>query len=649
MIDRQGRVGRVTAASGGEAGFRTIRVSLLAAVVGLAAGVLAFLLLRLIGLIGNLVFFGSFSGIIRPFDLSHVGAWVIIIPALGGLVVGLMAKYGTNAIKGHGIPEAMEAVLTRQSRIPAKVAVYKPIATAIAIGTGGPFGAEGPIIQTGGAIGSLIGQAIRTTPAERKVLLACGAAAGMAATFGTPLAGVVLSIELLLFEFASRSFVPLVIASTLATSMHMLLLGTGPLFDMVPVDFGIPRNLPWYVLLGIICGLAAVGYTHLLYWAEDRFESLRVPKVLLPAIGGLGLGIIGLFAPQVLGVGYKTITAVLNNDLAVTALIVIMIAKSAALIVSLSSGTSGGLLAPMFMASAALGAVFAYAVGLIPGTDAAPGAFALAAMGAVFGAASRATFTFILFGFEITRDYNAILPLMLVGVIADIVTLRLLKTTIQTEKLARRGLKVPSDFSADPMHQVSVGEAMDPQPPTLLGATLLVDVADRLARGDTSLQRHLGILLVDEEGKLQGILTRSDIQRGLAREDGKTITAIQAGSRDLKVAYPDDTLHQASTTMLRFDIGRLAVVSRDDPGKLLGYLGRDELLSVRRRWLDEETNRQVGWLSRKRTEPEPASGRGTDQALGPGAEQRAGRARTRATEQAPRLDTEPEPEPPSRG
>lgn len=605
MIQPRGRVRGFPPASGNEAGFRTIRVSLLAAVVGLAAGVLAFLLLRLIGLVGNLVFFGTFSGVIVPFDLSRVGAWVIIIPALGGLVVGLMAKYGTPAIKGHGIPEAMEAVLTKQSRISAKVAIYKPIATAIAIGTGGPFGAEGPIIQSGGAIGSLIGQAIRTTPAERKVLLACGAAAGMAATFGTPLAGVVLAIELLLFEFASRSFVPLVIASTLATSMHMLLLGSGPLFAMKPVDFGIPGNLPWYLLLGILCGLAAVGYTHLLYWAEDRFDSLPVPRFLLPAIGGLGLGVIGLFAPHVLGVGYETITNVLNNNLAITALVVIMVAKSAALIVSLSSGTSGGLLAPMFMASAAMGGVFAYVVGLIPGIAPEPGAFALAAMGAVFGAASRATFTFILFGFEITRDFNAILPLMLVGVIADLVALRLLKTTIQTEKLARRGLNVPSDFAADPLRQITVAEAMDPNPPTVLGSTLLTEVADRLARGDEALHRHLGILLVDDEGKLAGILTRSDIQRGLARDDAKAITALQAGSRDLKVAYKQDTLHQASMTMLRFDIGRLAVVDRADPSRLVGYLGRDELLSVRRRWLDEETNQQLGWLSRKRPEREP--------------------------------------------
>ena len=264
------------------------------------------------------------------------------MPVIGGVIVGFMAKYGTAKIKGHGIPEAMEAVLINRSRIEPRVAILKPISAAIAIGTGGPFGAEGPIIQTGGAVGSLVGQVFHTTAAERKVLLACGAAAGMSATFNTPIAGVILAIELLLFEFKSRSFIPLVIASTLATAVHMQFLGAGPMFTVTSMDFGIPRALPFYLILGVICGLAAVGFSRLLYWTEDQFEKLPVDELWWPAIGALGLGIIGYFVPRVLGVGYDTISDILNANLALKLLIIVMIAKAIALVISLGSGTSGG-------------------------------------------------------------------------------------------------------------------------------------------------------------------------------------------------------------------------------------------------------------------------------------------------------------------
>jgi H+/Cl- antiporter ClcA len=263
-----------------------------------------------------------------------------------------MAKYGSSKIKGHGIPEAMEAVLFNRSRIQPRVAILKPISAAIAIGTGGPFGAEGPIIQTGGAVGSLVGQLFHTTGSERKVLLACGAAAGMSATFNTPIAGVILAIELLLFEFKSRSFIPLVIASTLATAVHMQLLGAGPMFTVKAMDFGIPHALPFYLLLGLICGVAAVGFSRLLYWTEDQFDKLPIDQLWWPAIGALGLGIIGYFVPRVLGVGYDTISDILNGSLALKLLLIVMAAKAIALVVSLGSGTSGGLLAPMFMSSA---------------------------------------------------------------------------------------------------------------------------------------------------------------------------------------------------------------------------------------------------------------------------------------------------------
>src|SRR5579862_5079954 len=339
--------------------FRMALMSFLAAGIGLLAGLIAFVLYKLIGLFTNIAFYGHFSAAFISARHNHLGLWVIPIPVIGGLIVGVMAKYGTPRIKGHGIPEAMEAVLINRSRIQPRVAILKPISAAIAIGTGGPFGAEGPIIQTGGAIGSLVGQAFHTTASERKVLLACGAAAGMSATFNTPIAGVILAIELLLFEFKARSFIPLVIASTLATAVHMQLLGAGPMFKVAAMDFGIPHALPFYLVLGIVCGLAAVGFSKLLYWTEDQFEKLPVDELWWPAIGALGLGIIGFFVPRVLGVGYDTISDILNANLALKILIVVMVAKAVALVISLGSGTSGGLLAPMFMSSAALGGAFA--------------------------------------------------------------------------------------------------------------------------------------------------------------------------------------------------------------------------------------------------------------------------------------------------
>src|SRR5579871_5170549 len=339
--------------------FRMVLMSFLAGGVGLLAGLIAFVLYKLIGLFTNIFFYHRFATNFISAQHTQIGLWIIVTPVIGGIVVGFMAKYGSPKIKGHGIPEAMEAVMFNRSRIQPRVAILKPISAAIAIGTGGPFGAEGPIIQTGGAMGSLIGQVFHTTASERKVLLACGAAAGMSATFNTPIAGVILAIELLLFEFKSRSFIPLVIASTLATAVHMQLLGAGPMFKVSAMDFGIPRALPFYLLLGLVCGLAAVAFSKLLYWVEDQFDKLPVDPLWWPAIGALGLGIIGYFVPRVLGVGYDTIGDILNANLALKLLIVVMCAKAIALVISLGSGTSGGLLAPMFMSSAALGGVFA--------------------------------------------------------------------------------------------------------------------------------------------------------------------------------------------------------------------------------------------------------------------------------------------------
>ncbi len=581
-----------------QAQFRIVLVSFLSGAIGLVAGVVAFLLYKLIGLFTNLFFYHHWDTSFTSARLNHLGLWVIVTPVIGGIIVGFMAKYGTSKIKGHGIPEAMEAVLVNRSRIQPRVAILKPISAAIAIGTGGPFGAEGPIIQTGGAVGSLVGQVFHTTASERKVLLACGAAAGMSATFNTPIAGVILAIELLLFEFKSRSFIPLVIASTLATAVHMQLLGAGPMFTVAAMDFGIPRALPFYLLLGVICGLAAVGFSKLLYWVEDQFEKLPVDELWWPAIGALGLGIIGYFVPRVLGVGYDTISDVLNGQLALKLLLIVMIAKAAALVISLGSGTSGGLLAPMFMSSAALGGVFALVVNrLFPSANLAAGAFALVAMGAVFGAASRATFAFIIFAFEITRDYNAVLPLMLVSVIADGVAMLFMPTSsIMTEKLARRGLRIHQDYETDVLQQVAVAETMDRDVPTIGASMRLDELAEKIAMHDPAVSHHQGLFIVDEEGKLAGIITRGDVLRALDEHPSGTLSVLEAGSHDMIVTFSDELISEASNKMLQNDIGRLPVVERSDHRKLVGYLGRQGVMAARLRRLHEEHVREPGWI-----------------------------------------------------
>ncbi len=584
-----------------DASFRTGMVSLLAALIGIMAGIIAYLLYNLIGLFTNIFFYHRVSFAFVSARENHLGLWVIVTPVIGGIIVGIMARYGSDKIRGHGIPEAMEAVLVNRSRIAPKVAILKPISAAIAIGTGGPFGAEGPIIQTGGAVGSLVGQAMHTTAAERKVLLACGAAAGMAATFSTPIAGVILAIELLLFEFKSRSFIPLVIASTLATSVHFRLMGRGPMFQVGVLDFGLPHALPFYLALGVLCGAAALGFSNALYWVEDQFEKLPIHDMWWPAIGALGLGIIGYFVPRVLGVGYDTISDILNAKMLLGTLLAVMIFKSAALVISLGSGTSGGLLAPMFMASAAMGSVFAIVVDKIwPAANLAPGAFALVAMGAVFGAASRAAFTFIIFAFEITRDYNSVLPLMLVTVIADAIAVRYAKNSIMTEKLARRGLHIHQDYEPDVFQQVTVGEVMAKEFDTVPVDMPVGELADRITKHDPAVTHHQGVFIVDKEGRLAGIITRADIMHALEGDPTGSMTVLKAGSSNPIVTYPNEVLYDAVARMLRSNIGRLPVASWEEPGKPVGYLGRSQVMAARLKRLDEEHVREPGWMSGKR-------------------------------------------------
>lgn len=576
---------------------RSLYITVLAAASGIVSGGVAYLLYYLIAVTGNAVFFRTYDPRhLATMQDNHFGAWIVVIPAVGGLIVGLMAKYGTDKIKGHGIPEAMEAVLTNQSRISARVAVLKPLSAVIAIGTGGPFGAEGPIIQTGGALGSLLGQFVKTSAAERKVLLACGASAGMAAIFGTPIAAVLISIELLLFEFRVRSFIQLVVASTVATVVRHRLLGSGPLFHVHSVPFGIPDTIPYYVLLGVICGLFAAGFSKALFWVEDQFGKLPFDSLWHPALGALMLGGIAYFVPRVLGVGYDVITAILNDQFTLRILLLILVFKSLALLVSLGSGTSGGLLAPMFMSGAALGGAFALIVNtFVPGAHLAPGAFALVGMAALFGSAARAPFTLLVFAFEITRDYDAVLPLMLVTVVATGVTMLVMRRTIMTEKLERRGLRVPSDYVIDPLKSVAVEEVMEPQPATVSESATLGDLARRFALVTPTEKPSHAFPVLTETGQLVGIVTRGDVLRALGDEPSTTSAPVgRFCSRNLVLAHPDEPVRDALDLMLRHEIGRLPVVDPMDPGRLRGYLGRSGIMrahGIRRR---EETLREGG-------------------------------------------------------
>ena len=571
-----------------ESGARLLYISILAAIIGVGTGLIMYVLYHLIALITNLVFYHRVSFLFVSEVGTQIGLLAILMPVIGGVLVGLMSKYGTNQIQGHGLPEALEAVVSNKSRIPGKVAIWKPLSAAIVIGTGGPFGAEGPIIQTGGAVGSFIGQILNTTESERRILLACGSAAGLAATFGTPISGVIMAIEILLFEFRTRSFIPLVIASSLATAVRFQIMQSGAMFPIGSLDFNLPYALPYYVILGVICGLTAVFFIKTLYWAEDQFEKLHLSPYVLPSVGALGVGVLGYFVPRIFGPGYDTIGAILENQFVLSALLVILAFKFIALILSLGTRTSGGLLAPVFMIGAAIGGLFAMVVNhLIPGANLSPGAFALVGMGAVFGASVRATFAFIIFPLEMTRNFNSVLPLMLVGVIASGVAYVLYRNSVITEKLVRRGLLIPQDYEADIFKRVPVSDVMDTDVPAIGMDMTIRELSEKIHRGDPDVNRHRGIPIVNAENKLVGIITHNDVRKAVqAGLQDKTVS--DAGSKELVLAFQAEPLYEAVVRMLNHDIGRLPVVKRDDVHTIVGYLGRGQVISARLKKLAED-------------------------------------------------------------
>ncbi|SYZ72094.1 Chloride channel core [Candidatus Zixiibacteriota bacterium] len=562
---------------------RMLILSAAAPLIGAIGALVAYVLVRLIALITNGAYFQIYSGIFRSPDHNHLGPIAIFIPVAGGLIIGLMARYGSERIRGHGIPEALEAILFSGSRMEAKVAVLKPLSSAISIGTGGPFGAEGPIIMTGGAFGSLFGQMFHFSANERKTLLVAGAAAGMSAIFASPVAAVLLAVELLLFEWRPRSIVPVALASITAYALRVPLLGSGPIFAVK--EYGLPgaEILMYALLVGIIAGTASGLLTKLVYLCEDLFDRIPLHWMWWPAIGGLAVGLGGLIEPRILGVGYDTIHALLLGNIVGLAAIIILLMKTAVWSISLGSGTSGGVLAPLLMIGGALGAA---ETGLIPVGD--TGLWVIISMAATMGGTMRSPLTAMIFAVELTGQMN-LLPALLAGCFAAHgVTVLLMRRSILTEKVARRGYHITREYEVDPLAVIRVREVMDPHPAALPAEMTVTELSNRIARYDPAVGRHQGWPIAGENGRLVGIVTRSDIMRILSQDKKGAVTLGEAGRRRLIVAYPDEPLRDAVNRLLEHDIGRLPVVDRDDPDRLIGYLGRPNVIKARLRQLQEE-------------------------------------------------------------
>jgi len=566
---------------------RLLPISALALGIGALAAVVALALLRLIGLFTNLFYFGRWSTALVSPSGNHLGWFSMFVPIGGALIIGFMARYGSERIRGHGIPEAIEAILINGSRVEPKVALLKPISSAISIGSGGPFGAEGPIIMTGGAFGSMVAQLFHLTSAERKTLLVAGAAAGMSATFAAPVASVLLAVELLLFEWKPRSLVPVAVASATAAVFRRYLLGFGPLFPVPahPLFIGV-KGILACVLVGLLAGLLSALLTQSIYAAEDAFHKLPIHWMWWPAIGGLAIGLGGLVFPQALGVGYDTIGSLLQGSVTTHVILGVLLVKWFIWAVSLGSGTSGGVLAPLLMMGGALGGLEAM---FLPNEGL--GFWPLVSMAAVMGGTMRAPLMSIIFAFELTHDGNILLPLLVGSCISYTVTVLTLKRSILTEKVARRGYHLSAEYAVDPMEILYVREVMRTNVVALPATGKLGDMQDLLRVDHPQEQRLLPV--VDAQGLLVGVLTRADMRARLER-DGTA--ALQTPSRDLVRAEtvevaPNEPLRAAVYRMAEKGFTRMPVVERETR-KFLGLISLDDLLKGRSRHLEEERRRE---------------------------------------------------------
>lgn len=561
--------------------FKDQRLNLIALVVGLASAALGIALLELIHLITNVTFHGDFSVAERRADFSTWGAWAVFVPAAGGLVIGLIARFGSPAIQGHGIPEAMQGVILNRSKIPLKVAILKPLSTALSIGTGGPFGAEGPVIATGGAVGSLFGQWLPVNDIERKILLSAGAAAGMTAVFGTPLAGVLLAVELLLFEFRWRSLMPVALAVGAAMALRGTMDEPFPMLPLVSPDAPGPLIAIGAVLVGIAGGVFSVGMTHALHWIEGIFEKIPLPWMWFPMIGGLVVGLLAWIDPRVLGAGYFNLRELLAGEMLFTALITLLVFKFLAWSICLGSGTAGGTLAPVMTMGGCVGAIVCLGLHQVPGFDVFPmGIAALVGMAAVFAGCSRAFLTSVAFSFEATHSSAAFGPLLLGCAFAVLVSRMLMKESIMTEKLSRKGVRVPSDYEPDTLASRTVESAMITNPLIVPAEMSVRELVEKITGAENPWNRAR-LFPVLENGILRAVVSRADILA--VPTESLDAQVIEIGTRDVYTVCPGDSLAEASEKMISHRIGRLPVVSPDGKGTLLGLLTRREILCARSR------------------------------------------------------------------
>ncbi|HEY4073318.1 MAG TPA: chloride channel protein [Herbaspirillum sp.] len=562
---------------------RLLGIAGIAAVIGGCGTVAAYVLLNLIRWFTNLFFYQTFSFAARSPSGHHLGAWVILLPVAGGLIVGLMARFGSDKIRGHGIPEAIEAILFGKSKMSAKVAVLKPLSSGIVIGSGGPFGAEGPIIMTGGAIGSLIAQCFHLSSAERKTLLVAGAAAGMTAVFGTPLAAVLLAVELLLFELRPRSLLPVITACAVAGITRPLLLDGGALFPLHTGVIG-PTALLSCVVAGLLGGALSAVMSTALYKIEDLFGKLPVHWMWWPAIGGLAVGIGGYFEPRALGVGYDVIGDLLNGNLALQLALSLLLVKAVIWVIALGSGTSGGVLAPLLIIGAGLGTVLAP---WLPGGDA--HLWPLVCMAAVLAGVLGAPLTAAVFALGLTQDMNALLPLLLTTGVAYGFTVLTMRRSIMTEKIARRGYHIYREYGVDPLERQHVDEVMSSAVQAIPSShTIEAALADYFGAG----QIHRSYPVTDAEQRLIGMIERSSFSPNAdGRNSLATLFNLQHET-SMPVALPTETCRIAAARMATHHLERLPVVDNLQSKRLIGIISRSDLIKPSGLFFDEEQKRE---------------------------------------------------------